>query len=100
MAKKIVWSALAAHKRKKILQYWITRNKSKTYSIKLNTLFREAELLILDYPLIGKPTNEPSVRFKVIRNYLLFYEITEAEIRILTIWDSRQDPDQLTFNKT
>lgn len=95
MAKQIIWSPLARQKRSEILKFWIENNKSTTYSKKLNYLFKEACHLISEHPNIGKPTSDEKVRFKIIRHYLMFYEITEKEIYILTIWDSRQKPDSL-----
>lgn len=49
MAKQIIWSLRAQNDRKKILEYWTKRNKSKEYSRKLNGLFKEALRLISDY---------------------------------------------------
>ncbi|MEP7197675.1 MAG: hypothetical protein ABI851_14240 [Saprospiraceae bacterium] len=47
MAKRtIIWSDQAQSDRNEILLYWIHRNKSKEYSVKLNTLIiRTIELL-------------------------------------------------------
>ncbi|WP_370591075.1 type II toxin-antitoxin system RelE/ParE family toxin [Salegentibacter sp. BLCTC] len=41
---------------------------------------------------MGKPTDSKNVRIKVVRDYLLIYEIKKNQIFILTIWDSRQNP--------
>ncbi|WP_258098559.1 type II toxin-antitoxin system RelE/ParE family toxin [Marinoscillum pacificum] len=95
MARKVIWSPLAQHKRKKILLYWIERNKSKDYSRKLNKLFIQAANLLAKHPNIGQLTDYPHVRVKIVRDYLLFYEYTESAIFILTIWDSRQNPEKL-----
>lgn len=95
MAKKITWSQTAQNDRKKILVYWKKRNKSNTYSIKLFELFKEAVNTISIYPEIGKATNNENIRFVVVRDYLLFYERNPETIRILRIWDSRQNPDSL-----
>ena len=95
MAKEVIWSPLAKRKRREILEYWIEHNKSKTYSLKLNELFKQAEQLISERPNIGKPTSDKHVRFKIVRDYLIFYEQVDEKIYILTIWDSRQDPDKL-----
>lgn len=95
MAKRVIWSPLAQQKRKEILKFWIQHNKSISYSIKLNTLFKEAAQLISHHPEIGKPTEIEHVRCKIVRDYLIFYEIVENRIHILTIWDNRQDPDSL-----
>lgn len=93
--KKVVWSLKAQEDRLKILEYWINNNKSKTYSEKLLDLFIQAAELIAEYPQIGKSTNVDNVRFKIVKDYLLFYEETELQIDILLVWDSRQNPENL-----
>lgn len=95
MAKQIIWSHRAQTDRKEILKYWINRNKSNNYSKKLNGLFKEAIKLIADYPEIGKPTDDKNARIKIVRDYLIIYEINNEQIFILTIWDSRQNPERL-----
>ena len=95
MAKQVVWSLRAQDDRKAILHYWRIRNKSNTYSKILNKLFKDSIQIIQDFPQIGKATDDPNTRIKTVRDYLIFYEETETQIFILTIWDSRQDPDKL-----
>lgn len=95
MAKQIVWSRRAQRDRKEILEYWRIRNKSNTYSKKLNRLFKESIKIITDFPQIGKPTDEADTRIKIVRDYLIIYEETQTQIVILTIWDSRQNPEKL-----
>ena len=62
---------------------------------KLNQLFKESIKIITDFPQIGKLTDDANTRVKVVKDYLLICEETETQIFILTIWDSRQDPDKL-----
>jgi len=96
MAKKqVIWSDRAQQDRINILDYWIKRNKSKAYSEKLFLLFKQADDLIAAYPKIGNPTSYRSIRFKIVRDYLLFYEELENRIEILLVWDSRQNSDKL-----
>ena len=97
MAKQIIWTERAQNDRKKILDYWRQRNKSATYSRKLNQLFIEAIGIIRDYPQIGKPTSDKSARIKIVKDYLIFYQEAETKIFILTIWDSRQNPDKMVM---
>ena len=90
MAKrKIVWTKKANVERKDILEYWINKNKSKTYSIKLNKLFIETLKLISEYPNIGRQTSEKNTRVTIVRDYLLFYEVNEKEIVVQSVWDGR-----------
>ena len=95
MAKQVIWSLRAQNDKKEILDYWRQKNQSNTYSKKLNELFKESIKIILDFPQIGKVTDDTKARIKIVKDYLIIYEETETQIFILTIWDSRQDPDNL-----
>ena len=94
MAKrKIVWSNRAKKRLSGILEFYIERNKSKSYSIKLYKLLNKEVKLLLKYPDLGLKTSEESVRGLIIDTFIFFYEVTEDKIIIHTIWDCRQDPD-------
>ena len=95
MAKSVIWSERAIADRKSILNYWYKRNKSMEYPRKINGLFKEAVILISQYPNIGRPTQHKSARVKVVRDYLIVYDETNEFIEILSIWDTRQDPEKL-----
>lgn len=95
MAKKITWTQKAQDERKEILEYWKNRNKSTIFSIKLNKLIIETLHKIALQPNTGKNTDIINVKVKIIRDYLLFYEVTEYEIIILCIWDGRRYPGKL-----
>lgn len=93
--RKIIWTNKANFERIEILNYWINRNKSKTYSIKLNRLFIEYLKLVAKSPDIGKPTDIENTRVIIIRDYLLFYEEVDNKIIVLTLWDSRRNPENI-----
>ena len=95
MVKQIIWSPKALDERKDILTYWNLRNKSNSYSKKLDRLFKEATKIIKSFPKVGKLTDSENVRIKIVRDYLIIYEETENTINILSIWDGRQDPSKL-----
>ncbi|MVN20094.1 type II toxin-antitoxin system RelE/ParE family toxin [Mucilaginibacter arboris] len=95
MAKQIKWSVRANQDRLEILDYWIKRNQSNSYSIKLDSLFRENIELLAQIPALGKPTDFPNVRIKIVRDYSIFYRITDQFLEIITIWDSRRNPEKL-----
>lgn len=97
MVKRIIWSLKAESDLKSILIYWKKRNKSNSYSIKLNNKINEAVLTISQFPESGKPTTDKTARIKVVSNYLIIYEVLLNKIIILTIWDSRQNPKNLEF---
>lgn len=95
MAKQIIWSLRAQKDKREIFIYWSQRNKSNRYSKKLHQLFKEAIQLLREHPYIGRTTDDDSVRIKIVKEYLIIYEVTETSIIILSIWDGRQDPLRL-----
>ncbi|EKB59270.1 type II toxin-antitoxin system RelE/ParE family toxin [Bergeyella zoohelcum] len=96
MAKrKIIWTKKAHFERKEILDYWIKRNKSKNYSIKLNKLFIDTLKQVSECPTIGRITEFENVRVKIIRDYLLFYEYDSKQVKVLTIWDGNRAEETL-----
>jgi toxin YoeB len=95
MARQITWTLKAQLDRLQIFSYWNNRNKSNRYSKKLNDLIKITLKLIAKYPGIGKSTDIKNIRVKVLKDYLIIYEVNPNEIIILTIWDCRQNPDDL-----
>jgi len=95
MAAKVVWSVRAQRERFEILEYWVNRNKSKTYSRKLYQLFRIGMKKVAEMPVSGIPTESLDVRIKIVKDYLIYYHINASKtIEVLIIWDSRRDPNK------
>ena len=91
--RKIVWSNRAKIRLYAILDFYIVRNKSKVYSIKLQKLISKEVNLLLKQPDLGLKTSEDTTRGLIIENYIVYYEISGDKIIIHTIWDSRQNHD-------
>ena len=94
MAKEIRWSVRADQDRIEIFKYWNKRNKSVSYSIKLNKLFIASLEKLANQPGLGREVDYPYLRKIVVTNYLIYYEISSDYIKVLTIWDSRRDPQK------
>jgi len=95
MAKEVVWTKRAKKELIDILTYWIERNKSSIFSIKLNNLISEQLRLISEFPESGKRTDIPNVSLKIIQKYLLYYEMNNDTIYILTIRHGSKNPETL-----
>ncbi|MCD4771898.1 MAG: type II toxin-antitoxin system RelE/ParE family toxin [Bacteroidales bacterium] len=93
MVRELIWSKFALKQKQNIFEYWNKRNKSKSYSIKLNNLFNNAAELLIAHPNIGEKTDYNNVRLKLVRDYWMAYRITDKHIQILTVWDTRRNPD-------
>lgn len=92
MPGKIIWSERAAKEKIAILEYWINRNKSKRYSLRLDKLIQKSVELLSINPEIGRISNYPPVRIKIVEDYLIYYRIKQDNIEILSIWDNRRNP--------
>ena len=95
--RKIIWSHRAEIKLFKILEFYAERNKSKTYSIKLYQRLNKELKTLLKQPDIGLNTEIESVRGLIVDDYILFYEYDSEKIVVHSIWDCRQNPDDLVI---
>lgn len=95
MAEQIVWTKKAKRELIDILQYWVNRNKSNIFSLKLNSLIESQLNLILEQPKIGRKTDIKNVYIKVIHKYLLYYEFLDGTLYILTIRHGSQNSENI-----
>lgn len=61
---------------------------------KLYELFASNTKLVAKNPELGRPTEFDSVRIIIVTDYQIYYHIGNKDIEILTIWDSRRDPQK------
>lgn len=90
--RKIVWSINAVLAKKSIFHYWNNRNKSTLYSQKLNQLFTETLHRVENHPEASIITKKENIRAILVKDFYLIFEITEFDIKVLVIWDTRQNP--------
>lgn len=90
--RKIIWTIIARTTRNSIFSYWSNRNKSNLYSKKLFVLFNETLEKIAQFPQTSLATNSSNIRYVLVRDYYLIFEISEFTINVLDIWDTRQNP--------
>lgn len=91
----VIWTRTADQQFFDILEYWVNRNKSNTYSTKL---INRVELLtnqISKTPYMFRLTDFKDTRVATLGHFSIFYKITDHEIIITTFWDNRQNPEKL-----
>ena len=66
-----------------------------TYSKKLNSTLRNKIRLLANQAEIGAHTDILNIRNLKVDNFSIFYEIKPEIIEVLTIWDNRQNPENL-----
>ena len=92
---KIFWTSTAIRQRNYTFEYWNDRNKSNSYSKKLNKKIKERINHLKSHPEIGKKTNCKNHRSISLGHYSLIYLKEENKIHITAFWDNRQDPKKL-----
>ena len=91
----IILSNKAKIKLFKILEFYAERNKSNSFSIKLYQRINKEIRKLRDHPNIGINTDSEMIKALIVDNYLIYYEFTNEYIVIHTIWNSRQNPENL-----
>ena len=96
MAKRnVIWTRTADLQFVGILEYWVKRNKSNSYSKKLVRLVSKRTSQISKNPFIYKPTDFKDIRVASLGNFSICYKITDEQIIVTAFWDNRQDPKKL-----
>lgn len=95
--RKIIWSHRARIKLFQILEFYAARNQSKAYSVELNAAIKKQLSQILKQPEIGIKSEIEFVRELVFDNFIIFYEVEPTQIIVHTIWDCRQNPEELNI---
>ncbi len=96
MAQRTVrWTRTADIQYVGILEYWLKRNKSTTYSKKLIKIVAKRTKQLAGTPFIYKKADFKDTRVASIGNFSIFYKVTNDEILITAFWDNRQDPKKL-----
>jgi plasmid stabilization system protein ParE len=93
--RKIIWTETAAKQRRLILEYWLQRNQSNAYPLRLLHLSDEKAKLIAENPLVYKKAEFPETHVAAMGHFSMFYKIKDNEIIITAFWDNRQDPKKL-----
>lgn len=91
MARQVVWSGPAERDRKRILAYWIERNGSPAYSLKLFQRINTVLARVMQHPFVGRPADIAGIRVAKNDAYLLFYEVMADAIVVHHIWHEKRD---------
>ena len=100
MAKiRIEWSSNAKIELFEILDFYYKRNGNKDYSIKINQNIQTTVKQLKKFPRLGIKTSEENIRVIFEGYFSIFYEPSQKQITIHSIWDNHRDPEQNRFKK-
>lgn len=91
MAKKeIIWSELAKLEFSNVLEFYVVRNENSDYSLKILEEVEDLLDTLSTNEFIGRLTSNKITRVIPMKVYLIFYEINNNRIEIISFWDNRQ----------
>jgi plasmid stabilization system protein ParE len=93
--RKVIWTRTADLQLVGILEYWISRNKSATYSKKLLRLVVKKTQQIAKTPEIFPLSDFPETRVAPLDHFSILYKVDVDQVVITAFWDNRQDPKKL-----
>ncbi|WP_417591518.1 type II toxin-antitoxin system RelE/ParE family toxin [Owenweeksia hongkongensis] len=93
--REVRWTLRSIKDKMLIYEYWLERNQSDAYPRKLERLFNKSMSITAKFPLAGKPTELENIRYRLVKDYKIFYRINDKTIEVLTVWYSRQNPKEL-----
>jgi toxin YoeB len=97
MAEKVVLSVEAEQNRYDILKYYFDETGSSKIPLQIFEQINDAFETIVIFPNSGKSINKKGHHVFVTRPYNIIYRINDDTIEILHIWDTRQNPKNLTL---
>nr|WP_281227102.1 type II toxin-antitoxin system RelE/ParE family toxin [Flavobacterium aquiphilum] len=73
------------------MEYYVERDGNPNYSLKLLKEVEDLLNTLSNSELIRRLTSNKFTRVIPMKVYLIFYEINEDRIEIVSFWDNRQD---------
>lgn len=98
MAKRIIWTSRTDQIFTRILEYYIERNGSKTYSRQLNRKIQSLITILSKQPFLGVKTDYLNIRVFINSDYKIFYQVSKDLLIIHLVWDCRQNPESLKID--
>jgi plasmid stabilization system protein ParE len=92
--KRVVWSERAETEFRSILEFYIERNGSARYSLKIVTAVEKLFRVLLKNNYLGRLSDNKKTRVINMDVFLVFYELSSHRIEIVSFWDNRQAPEK------
>ena len=97
-ARAIIWDEEVLQELEEIADFYDERNGNTRYRSYLLNKFRETIKQAVSFPLSGKATEYPHLRYLIaVPEYSLFYHYSDELITVLVLWDNRRNPARLAY---
>ncbi len=92
-----MWSPRAEIDLFQIMEFYKMRNGNSNYSARIYSRIKRALIILKQFPGIGANTDILNVKNLILGEFCLFYKIENNSIEILSVWDSKQNPENLNL---
>jgi len=95
---EVKWTLEAETLYYETLEYWVNRNQSNTYVLKIINEVERKEKLLSENPFIGAViigAKDKVRRVLVLENFSLHYRIQKNTIEIVSFWANKKDSSNL-----
>lgn len=97
-ARAIIWDEEVLQELEEIADFYDERNGNTRYRSYLLNKFRETIKQAVSFPLSGKATEYPHLRYLIaVPEYSLFYHYSNELITVLVLWDNRRNLERLAY---
>ena len=94
---KHIWTSEAERQWAEILRFYTKRNGSPTYSRRLQKEMKNVIRGLCVNPERGQKTLVPSVRWRLVEKFIVYYTVEIDRILVLSVWDARRDPEGFPY---
>ena len=91
------WSPEAKHQWNEILRFYAERNRSTTYSRWLQKEMKKMVRITCLNPEWGWPTVIPTIRWRLVEYFIVYYTVETDRILVLAVWDARRNPESFPY---
>ena len=84
----VIWTDRFSKKVASVFSFWNNNNQSNVYSRKIYQLILKNESILIEFPFLGKATDNKKFRFIVIDRFKIFYQVKAHTIYFMAFFDS------------
>lgn len=88
--KKVIWSLRASNELKGVLDFYNQRNGSTRFSLKILNEIEALLKTLSKNEFVGRLTSNKTTRVIPMKVYLIFYELDQNQIEIVSFWDQSE----------
>lgn len=92
---KVIWADTAEKDYLDTLDFWYEHNQSLEYPEKIIKEVEKITEMLPNTPYMGVWVKENLRKIVLLKNFIIFYEVSESRIEIVHFFDGRDNPEKI-----